>query len=1218
MITLSLRKKVGLVFLLLTTMSFIVGGVVYFSFRTISEDNQAFQQLNELQYHIKSLRTVAPKSGPEAANAFHQQLDTTRILARHVAHGNTAFPPEISKRLVTIIDGVAHYGSAWHQLAKLYLRDEELSQSTIEIPDAVISRLSVDDHKEFYSALSRILIVSEQYHIQREASTVGEIRLIRDELLTRRGNIPGIDIINHMVRVIEHNYINYLAIIDKETFLEDTANHLISITEEATASLQQLTRKKSEQLALSLVTILGLSLSISLILWYSGNRYFNRFLTNQRRSIAAIADAEYDYQVEHVSRDELGALTLLTKSLASKVQTSQQFFEDTLDGLPFFAYVLDLDGLVLFANKKALQSTGKELLLLKGNPFYNKYMISDQASFSAMQGLIQRCAEGESITTQMKWRIAGGAEIWVDLSLHPVFDENAWVKYLIASASDITERKHADDELANHRKRLEFEVTLRTQELNEALEAAVVSQHQAEAANRTKDHFLANMSHEIRTPMNAIIGMSHLALQTELNPKQRNYIDKVHSSAEGLLGILNDILDFSKIESEMLEIEHIDFRLDDVIEQVASIFALRTEEKGVELMFDIPPDVPQCLIGDPLRLSQVLINLGNNAIKFTESGGEVEMGVELARENDNEVVLQFIVRDSGIGMSQEQLQRLFTPFTQADSSITRKYGGTGLGLAISKRLVEMMDGKIEVDSTEGEGSTFTFSIRLDKQTSQPEVSRLHPEDLHGLKALLVDDNHTALNILHSQLQGFGMQVMPVDSGEKALQVLEKTDSHFDIVLVDWRMPQMDGIETIRAIQSSRHISRQPHVIMITAYGREELMNASTRVTIDAFLSKPVLPATLHHTLLHALGKQEETSPGAHDSEQRNHLALTRLKGAHVLLVEDNDINQELAVELLTSNGLSVEVANNGKEALSMLATQHFDGVLMDCQMPVMDGYTASRKIREDKRFSQLPIIAMTANVMSGDREKTLAAGMNDHIGKPIRLTELFNVMAKWIKPTVQPTTPPSSKVVQSSSDDTIPPLEGINSRAALESLKCSNTFYLKLLNRFYQSNRNFELSFREAQKSDDPDSPQRLAHSLKGVAGNIGATGVQAAAQNLEDACAGNASAIESTLEALLQQLQPVINGLTLLYEDEFNTGDSSSVFDREAATTLLEELYKAVLDDDAAATTLTTELKALFANSELRSEVYSMAKRVEDYEFDEAAEQLKSIFNKLGLELPQ
>jgi len=522
----------------------------------------------------------------------------------------------------------------------------------------------------------------------------------------------------------------------------------------------------------------------------------------------------------------------------------------------------------------------------------------------------------------------------------------------------------------------------------------------AESANRYKSEFLANMSHEIRTPMNAIIGMSYLALQTGLDSKQHNYINKVHTAAESLLGIINDILDFSKVEAGKIEIENIAFYLEDVYANLANIIGLKAEEKDIELLFDTANNVPMALKGDPLRLGQIITNLSNNAVKFAEYG-EIIISTQLEQQLGNDVLLHFSISDSGIGMTAEQQQKLFKAFSQADGSTTRKYGGTGLGLSISKKLTELMNGTIWVESKLGEGSTFHFTAQFELQEEDKYLQSIKSSELSKLQILVIDDNKYILDIIANILKRYQVKVVLAETGLQALDKLaEDNNQSFDLILVDAFMPEMDGINCIQKIQAL-YQSAPPCILMASPYVNEQLSEQSAQINADikVMLSKPIFPLSLLDAMGQALNCKIVSISGEslRDNTQQKNKQL--LGGAQVLLVDDNEVNQELAIELLRQAGISVAVANHGQEALDYLnRNKQFDGILMDVQMPVMDGYTATQKIRQQDKFKELPIIAMTANVMPADRKKTLEAGMNAHIAKPINIQELYAVMAKWIKP----------------------------------------------------------------------------------------------------------------------------------------------------------------------------------------------------------------------------
>lgn len=661
-----------------------------------------------------------------------------------------------------------------------------------------------------------------------------------------------------------------------------------------------------------------------------------------------------------------------------------------------------------------------------------------------------------------------------------------------------------------------LDLTEQKQFENELREAKEV----ADAMSQAKGDFLANMSHEIRTPMNAILGMAHLALNTELDPAQKKYLTRINESAKNLLGIINDILDFSKIEAGKLSVESIDFNLDEVFDNLTNVISYKAHEKGVEFLLDIDPKVPIGLIGDPLRIGQVLVNLCGNAVKFTEKG-EIVVSAYVEQLDNQRATIRFSVKDTGIGIAKDKIAHLFSAFSQADNSITRQFGGTGLGLSISKQLVELMGGELVVSSSEGTGSVFSFTIECGLQEAKMRDIAEPISTLAGKRALIVDDNDSARSILLTLLSAMHFNAKAVSNGYEALDELK--DSAFDMVFVDWTMPGMNGLELLQKAQDERLIAGCK-TFLVTAYGRElSLVEASSKL-VDALIVKPVNPSNLLDAIMDSFGIEHVTTKPILSENGRPRFAHQK-----VLLVEDNEVNQEVALGLLNGTNLEVLVANHGQEAIDMLKQHDVSLVLMDMQMPVMDGVTACKEIRKQDQWQQLPILAMTANAMQSDVDNCLSAGMNGHIAKPINVANLYQTLQQYL-PLEDHSVAANHTLTAAKADDLdgeYPQLMGVNVPQAIFDTGGNADSYFSILERFLEAQKIDTYSLQEIIAKEDWEGAERMAHTLKGASANLGINELATLAVQIEKRVkSSDKSAIElaqqaqSTVKQLRKQMQ--------------------------------------------------------------------------------------------------
>jgi len=872
-----------------------------------------------------------------------------------------------------------------------------------------------------------------------------------------------------------------------------------------------------------------------------------------------------------------------------KLQNIRAYTRGLIESSPDALVTFNENGIITDVNEQTVKLTGYTRKKLIGSQFRSYFTDPKRAYL----GVKKSFEKGKVTDYELVIKSKTNDETIVSYNARVYSDDKGRVKGVFAAARNITERKQVE------------------KELKEAKEIA-------EAATRTKSEFLANMSHEIRTPMNGVIAAAELALSEKMSSKAEQYLKIIQSSAYSLLGIINDILDFSKIEADKLDIETKPFLLDEVIDRITDVFMTEAASKRIELLVDIDLEAPNALIGDQLRLQQILKNLVSNAVKFTEIGGIILVKVTESERSADRTTLTFSVKDTGIGIAPKYLSRLFKPFSQADTSSTREYEGTGLGLSICKRLVEMMDGKICVESDLGKGSTFSFTVRLGLQLADQKQKFVPPPDIQHLNVLIVDDCADNRLIMKKMLESFGLRVKSVSSGKKSIEALKNNETReepFELIVIDWMMPELGGIETSKIIRKNLKLTIP--IILMTAFGKENEMLDAEKAGINAFLTKPIHQSTLFNAIMDTFGKKALKIEEKHITTKAT-IYKNFLKGIRILVVEDNFTNQEIALAILEGAGIVVKIANNGKKAVEAVKKSCFDAVLMDIQMPEMDGYEATKIIRKNSRFESLPIIAMTAHAMKGDEEKCLKAGMDGYISKPISQDRLFHTIWKLVerqKKTPCPNEPEAIGITVKETRGLPEKLPGINIQEAMNVLNINKDVFKHILIGFLKNNKKSVNKLRNAFDAKDRESLVQLAHSLKGSAGNIGADKLYKAAHELETACREKlpTSALLDKMETALNQ---VLDSLQLLDDTSKNETllpgkerDSALSVDPERVIPVLKQFSDALNLAEPEEIKKQMEVIKKYLDISICKDIEN---QINDYEYDNALEKVKEIIGEI------
>ena len=865
--------------------------------------------------------------------------------------------------------------------------------------------------------------------------------------------------------------------------------------------------------------------------------------------------------------------------------------------------LIDRDNRYILVNESYIKAFGRSKEELIGKTVDELF---GQEMKAILEPRIQRCFNGETMVFETWYRYPKIGERFMSVHYSPWIQDDI-IENVVVSGRDITRLKRIEEQLD-------------------------MARTEAEEANKSKSEFLARMSHEIRTPLNAIIGLTHLVMQTHLSGKQLDYLKKITTSSKSLLAVINDILDFSKIEAGKLTIESVDFKLDDILEKVSSILSIKAHKKGLELIFEIDPDVPNRLVGDPLRLGQVLTNLINNAIKFTEHG-EIILRIRVShRPKKQKAVLIFSVIDTGIGMSTRQIKKLFKSFSQADHYITRKFGGSGLGLSICKGLIEIMGGSISVSSIPGKGSTFSFECPFNWKRMDSYIPK-NQKDTQNIHILLVDNNETSRTVFKKTLTDFSFQVTAAANADESLKILTTNlQTPFSLILVNFKMPDLNGIELTKQIKKLPKFEQIPIILMVTAFRDKNTIQTARSSGIDIILSKPIKPSTLLDSIMSSLNQKQVLSIIDNNTASHKFKDRYQLSGK-ILLVEDNDINQEVADELLQLSGFKVKIVSNGQKAFDEF-TQHmgaYDAILMDIQMPVMDGFVATkliRKFEEDNNNdtkTPIPIIAMTAHAMAGEKQRCLSAGMNDYTTKPIDPDILIQTLCRWIphlKEQAVNLFQSSENAHKTKIKSTYP---GLNVAAGLLRIHNQESTYLNILNTFVNDFIHCADSLQKAFDDQSYSEARHLVHNLKGVSGNIGAERLFESCCVIEKLFKKNAlNQIPEQIEALKTELDDTIAAIQSILKEEAwksleNIPDEKNQSEKKNISIgyieipdLLTEFDRLLQQHHLDAEQILDQIRSRFTHSDFAQEFSIIAAHMARYDYVKAHKQFLEIKGRI------